>query len=92
MQLALGSALYQNNCAACHAGSSGNGIPNLMKMNEKSHSEFMDIVLKGIRAKRGMGSFSEILSPTDTDAIYTYLLEEAWRNYEANNELPADHY
>jgi len=83
-QINVGSDLFTRNCAKCHATMDGRGagIPDLRRMKEKAHNEFNDILLKGIRADKGMGNYSELLSADDVEAIHAYLIEWAWKTYE----------
>ncbi len=85
-----GRMLYQRNCAKCHANASG-GIPDLLKMNKQAHHDFLDIVLKGIRAEKGMRNFREILSEEDALAIHTHLIKAAWDAYHRDNPAAASH-
>ncbi|MCC8972637.1 PQQ-dependent dehydrogenase, methanol/ethanol family [Bradyrhizobium brasilense] len=66
-----GRQLFEQNCATCHVG--GNA-PSLTPMQEAAQRQFFDIVLGGIRANKGMGNFSAILSGEDAAAIRTYLI------------------
>lgn len=84
-EITLGSNLFQRHCAICHAGAGG-AVPSLTEMNAATHAEFMDIVLKGTRAEKGMGSFREQLSDSDAMAIETYLIDVAWQDYERKNK------
>ena len=77
-----GSDLFQRNCSKCHLNTGEGGIPDLRKMNGQTHTEFMDIVLNGTRANRGMGSFARQLSAEQVDAIQVYLIDLAWQAYE----------
>jgi len=90
-QLELGGKLFQRNCAVCHTNTGGGSIPDLRKMNTQTHSEFMDIVLKGIRADKGMGNFSAILSPEEAEAIHVHLINLAWKNFANINQAPGSH-
>jgi len=93
-QIAAGSDLFTRNCTKCHATMDGRGagIPDLRRMKEKTHDEFYDIVLKGIRADRGMGNFSELLTPEQAESIYVYLINWAWDSYEREQEVTKPHH
>ncbi|WP_375779192.1 PQQ-dependent dehydrogenase, methanol/ethanol family [Bradyrhizobium sp. ma5] len=67
-----GRQLFEQNCALCHVG--GNA-PILIPMQAAAQRQFFDIVLGGIRANKGMGDFSAILSRDDALAIRTYLIK-----------------
>ena len=73
-QIASGRALYERNCALCHA--SGRA-PDLTRMNKATHDEFFDIVLKGARTARGMPSFEKALSQDDAKAIHAFVINTA---------------
>ena len=81
IQVDMGRDLFQRNCSKCHTNSGSGGIPDLRKMRASTHDEFMDIVLKGIRADRGMGNFEGLLSIEETETIQMYLIDLAWRSY-----------
>ena len=85
-----GGVLFQRNCAICHKNTQGSGIPDLRKMTEQTHSEFKDIVLNGIRANRGMGSFEGRLSEAEVESIQAYLIDLAWNHYE-DTQMPVVH-
>jgi quinohemoprotein ethanol dehydrogenase len=88
--LEQGNALFSRNCSICHKNESGAGaVPDLRRMSVQTHADFEDIVLKGIRAAKGMGSFAHILSEDDVNAIHAALVDAAWREYE--HEHPALH-
>jgi len=84
-QLKLGADLYVRNCTKCHASMDGRsaGIPDLSRLSAEAHQNFDDVMLKGTLADKGMGNFSNLLSAQEVDAIHDYLIELAWRNYEA---------
>jgi mono/diheme cytochrome c family protein len=52
-------------------------------MSAATHQQFDDIVLKGVRAAKGMGGFGAILKPEEAEDIHRYLIDLAWRSYEA---------
>jgi quinohemoprotein ethanol dehydrogenase len=83
-QIALGAKLFERTCAVCHA--KGSRAPDLSKMNEQVHQEFRDIVLKGLRAEKGMGDFSAMLSEEDVYAIHAYATSLAWKRYGESQE------
>jgi quinohemoprotein ethanol dehydrogenase len=83
-QLAEGSSLYLRNCAKCHSNidGRGSGIPDLRVMGEAAHREFADILLKGTRADRGMGNFSDLLNAAEVESLHVYLIDQAWNFFE----------
>ena len=90
-QLSQGGKLFQRNCSTCHTNTDGAGIPDLRKMNTKTHAEFLDIVLNGIRVDKGMGSFKAILSEEEAESIHAHLIELAWKSYNVTHRPPASH-
>ena len=77
-----GRVLFEQHCSVCHINNRGSGIPDLRLMSAQTHDEFLDIVLKGIRAERGMSSFDDILTPKEAATIHLHLIELAWKLYE----------
>jgi quinohemoprotein ethanol dehydrogenase len=87
-----GGVLFQRNCALCHTNNGASGsIPDLRRMSAKTHAEFFDIVLKGIRSDKGMGNFGDILSRKDAEAIHAHLIDLAWADHEARPRRPKVH-
>ncbi len=84
-QLKLGEELYLRNCTKCHANMDGrsSGIPDLRRLSAQAHQGFNDVMLKGTLADKGMASFSGLLTADEIEAIHSYLIDLAWRNYEA---------
>ncbi len=82
--ISRGESLYLRNCAKCHSNidGRGSGIPDLRLMSAATHARFDAIVLEGALVDRGMGSFADLLSPADVDAIHAYLIGESWLQYE----------
>ncbi len=84
-----GYDLFKRNCNRCHANETASGtVPDLRRMTAKTHAEFADIVLRGKRASKGMGSFAAILSEKDVDAIHAAMVDAAWQKYERENPAP----
>ena len=88
--VARGGLAYEKNCSICHGanGTQQRGtFPNLM-VSPYLHSQeaFDQVVLQGIRAERGMGSFSKELQPQDAAAVRAYLISRA---NEVKNNPPA---
>jgi len=93
-QIAEGMTLFARNCAKCHANMDGRsaGISDLRHMSAETHKEFNDILLDGIRADRGMGSFAELLTAEQIEAIHVYLINSAWQAYESANDHMRPHH
>ncbi len=85
-EIKQGEKLFLRNCIKCHTDSiNSQGIPTLRNMTAKTHVEFKDIVLKGIRSEFGMGNFSDLLSEQDVFSIHSYLIDLDWKEYEVQN-------
>jgi quinohemoprotein ethanol dehydrogenase len=78
-EIRAGSIAYHRVCAQCHGRDaiSTNAIPDLRHMTPDTRAQFNQIVLKGLRASKGMASFSDLLSDKDAEAIYAYLVARA---------------
>lgn len=81
-QIRAGAELFQRHCALCHAAAGGK-VPDLSRMSAQTHADFLAIVLKGSRAERGMGNFSNVLSPSEAERIHMFAIELQWKNHEA---------
>ncbi len=84
--IAHGGELYSQYCSICH-GANGmqlrSSFPNLTVTPLLwTQDGFNAVVLQGVRAEKGMGSFAKDLKPEDTAAIRAYLVSRA-------NELKA---
>ena len=86
-QQALGEELFVTHCAKCHTNqdAGAGGIPDLRRMSSEVHGQFNDILLRGTRASRGMGSFADLLSPDEVEAVHSYLIDLAWSTWESEN-------
>jgi quinohemoprotein ethanol dehydrogenase len=86
--IARGTDLIKRHCSHCHNNSAATGtVPDLRRINASTYAEFDDIVLGGIRANRGMGSFKGLLTAEDTAAIRAAIINDAWLAYDS--EQPA---
>jgi quinohemoprotein ethanol dehydrogenase len=83
-----GNELLKRNCARCHANEGPGAIPDLRWMSARTHQEFEDIVLKGVRASKGMGSFAGLITPAQAQQIRAAVVDSAWRAYEAAQNTP----
>lgn len=52
-------------------------------MTRDAHAAFNDIVLKGIRADKGMASFASLLKPEEVEAIHAYVISRANEDWGA---------
>jgi quinohemoprotein ethanol dehydrogenase len=83
-----GNALMKRNCARCHANEGAGAIPDLRWMSAQTHQQFEDIVLKGVRAGKGMGSFAGLITAEEAQQIRAALVDSAWRAYDAAQTAP----
>jgi quinohemoprotein ethanol dehydrogenase len=92
-QISRGQDLYVKNCAQCHSSidGRGSGIPDLRRMDAGTHEQFLAIVLGGSRADRGMGSFADLLSEDEAEAVRAYLIDLAWKAYAAQQPATRPH-
>ena len=79
--VAHGSDAYSANCSVCHGANAmqaRSSFPNLTVTPLLWTQEGFDaVVLTGVRADKGMGSFAKDLKPEDTAAIRAYLISRA---------------
>ncbi|MGC1270069.1 MAG: PQQ-dependent dehydrogenase, methanol/ethanol family, partial [Croceibacterium sp.] len=81
-QIIEGRRLFADTCSICHGKEAKGGVKDLRWMNADAHADFMDIVLRGKRAEKGMGSFAEILTPQQAEAIHMYLIARANEDWQ----------
>jgi quinohemoprotein ethanol dehydrogenase len=79
--IAHGGELYSQYCSVCH-GANGmqarTSFPNLTVTPLLwTQAGFDAVVLQGVRADKGMGSFARDLKPEDTVAVRDYLISQA---------------
>ncbi|MFK8050534.1 MAG: PQQ-dependent dehydrogenase, methanol/ethanol family [Halioglobus sp.] len=74
-----GKALYHRTCFACHGDTavSGGVIPDLRYTHKATHTVWDKIVLDGLFKAGGMVGFADILSPSDSKAIQSYVIKRA---------------
>jgi quinohemoprotein ethanol dehydrogenase len=72
-----GAALYGENCNKCHGDNAIGGVKDLRKMSAKSRAAFLDIVLQGTRADKGMPGFAGQVTEAQAKDIYGYLTKRA---------------
>ena len=83
-----GAQLYATHCGRCHgpAVQGGGLVPDLRYMTEQTHQLFDVIVLGGLYADKGMVSFNEVLSESDSHLIHQYVIAEI----QAHHAMAAD--
>ena len=93
--IAKGGDVYSRNCSVCH-GANGlqarTSFPNLtVSALLYSQEGFDQVVLKGARTDKGMGSFAKELKTGDSVAVREYLISRAnaLKNPEAKPAGPA---
>jgi len=77
-QVAIGEALYHENCAVCHSPgltASGGGVPDLRYSDASVHAAWDAIVRGGAFAAKGMASFSHAVDEAGAEAIRAYVVE-----------------
>lgn len=84
-----GNGLFRRHCNRCHLNETAAGtVPDLRRMSAQTHAEFESIVLRGVRASKGMGSFAQVLSENEVRAIHGAMVDAAWREYEREHPVP----
>jgi quinohemoprotein ethanol dehydrogenase len=81
-RIAAGEVLYNRFCGRCHMLDRGI-LPDLRRLTPAKHELFYDIVLNGVLAGAGMARWDDVLSRADAEAIHAYVVDEAWRAFEA---------
>jgi quinohemoprotein ethanol dehydrogenase len=77
--IAMGGALFESVCSACHgaAGGSTGAYPNLQNATQDVHNSFQEIVLSGIREPLGMPSFEGMFTPEQVTLMQAYIVDAA---------------
>lgn len=88
--ISSGVDLFARHCSHCHKNDATSGtVPDLRRITAQTYGQFEAIVLGGIRADKGMGSFKALLDARDVDAIRAAMLNDAWSAYESEQGTPA---
>jgi quinohemoprotein ethanol dehydrogenase len=77
-----GEVLFAANCQLCHGQSAIGGLKDLRFMSSETHDEFLDIVLKGLRADKGM-PIQDSLTREQAEDIHAYLIKRAQEDWQA---------
>jgi len=79
---------YARHCSVCHGIRviGGGLIPDLRYLTPDRHEIFAQIVGEGLLAGAGMPSFEGRLSDEDIEAIHAYVIFEAQREWERQND------
>jgi PQQ-dependent dehydrogenase (methanol/ethanol family) len=88
--IAHGGQVYEQHCSVCHGAGAvqqRSSFPNLtLTPFLRSQEGFDQVVLKGVKLERGMGNFSDRLTPQDSFAVREYIVSRA---NEVKNRPPA---
>ncbi len=88
--IALGSALFTENCSICHSNQPRAPLPDLRRMRRGTHAIFDRIVLEGLLLPNGMPHFDDLLSPEQVQAIHAWLIDEQTRLRPRELQLQAE--
>lgn len=87
--ISRGQELFKRHCSHCHANNSVSGtIPDLRRIDAQTYADFEKIVLGGIRASKGMGSFAGVLTAQDVKSIRAAMISDGWRQYQSEQAVP----
>jgi quinohemoprotein ethanol dehydrogenase len=81
--LQAGLVHYSRNCAVCHGmlGISSGVLPDLRWSSYTASAEaWKGVVMDGNLAANGMVSFSDVITPEDSEAIRAYVITQAHMN------------
>lgn len=87
-QISKGKMLFGSYCGACHSGfgkDHHSGYPDLGKMTENTHQQFIKIVLEGTLSTYGMANFSDVLNPAEAESIHDFLISKQQELYKKIN-------
>jgi quinohemoprotein ethanol dehydrogenase len=74
--IAMGNALFLENCTVCHSNQPRAPLPDLRRMSRPTHQAFDQIVLEGLFLPNGMPRWDDLLSPDQVKAIHAFLIDE----------------
>jgi len=74
--IAMGSALFTDNCSLCHSNQPRAPLPDLRRMQPGTHEVFEKIVLEGLLVPNGMPRWDDVLKPEQVKAIHAFLIDE----------------
>ena len=74
--IAMGSALFTENCSICHSNQPRAPLPDLRRMQPGTHDVFDRIVLEGLLVPNGMPRWDDLLSADQVKAIHAFLIDE----------------
>jgi len=73
--IAMGSALFTENCAMCHSNQPRAPLPDLRRMSKGTHAAFDQIVLEGLLLANGMPRWDDAITPDQARAIHAFLID-----------------
>ncbi len=73
--IAMGGALFTENCGLCHSNQPRAPLPDLRRMNAGVHAGFNQIVLEGLLVPRGMPRWNDRLNAEQVKAIHAFLID-----------------
>ncbi len=74
--IAMGKAIFTENCSICHSNQPRAPLPDLRRMSKGTHEAFEQIVLEGLFLPNGMPRWDDVLTPEQVKAIHAYLISE----------------
>ena len=74
--IAMGNALFLENCTVCHSNQPRAPLPDLRRMSRPTHAAFDRIVLEGLFLPNGMPRWDDLLSAEQVRAIHAFLIDE----------------
>ncbi len=74
--IAMGSALFTENCSICHSNQPRAPLPDLRRMQPGTHQAFNQVVLDGLLVPNGMPRWNDLLKPEQVTAIHAFLIDE----------------
>ncbi|MCP5144392.1 MAG: PQQ-dependent dehydrogenase, methanol/ethanol family [Gammaproteobacteria bacterium] len=80
-QIDRGEVLFSRNCQLCHGSNAIGGLKDLRYMTSDTHAEFSDIVLRGLRADKGMPKH-DTLSEAEVEDIHAYVISRAQEDWQ----------
>ena len=74
--IAMGSALFTENCSLCHSNQPRAPLPDLRRMQPGTHEVFDRIVREGLLVPNGMPRWDDLLKPDQVKAIHAFLIDQ----------------
>ncbi len=74
--IAMGGALFTENCSGCHSNQPRAPLPDLRRIAPGTHDVFDQIVLEGLLKPNGMPQFDDLLTADQVKAIHAFLIDQ----------------